>query len=406
MCVCILDPLHPHPHLPSYITRSRSGRKVKLVVKINISSAVVGWMSIERSDLSCDSDSHARRVSAGCQDPGDLRADSAASMPPAPSALVGNNNSSNGSHAVGSKCRSESSSEHSSPDPRLPDLSLRDSRAHRLNGLPKHSLQLSSEPCLSKPSLTKQVSGTSPSKSKSKNQSEPIETPSSELVSNLSSEHVDAKDENMASTKGKTDADEEGNQAMKASIYFKVLGGRTVNRTFPGDVNPKGRQLLQAWSREFREGASSLVPDKRNVCTKAKRNGTVYVDRLSAFSWFRSSHEKYSEHVLRDEGHYQALLTGGSNSDNLLQPLPASTKISKFLPSEYRQESSKGKKGKVIENKGKEFVEIEWDSTVNFSKEPGSYFLMFGLTKVHIFTLKSGKGELASYLSYMQPSHV
>lgn len=200
-----------------------------------------------------------------------------------------------------------------------------------------------------------------------------------------SSEHEHIKD----GAKKKDSPDKNERHNLKASIYFKVSEGRTVNRTFPGDVNKTGRKLLQLWSRQFRDGHSCKVADERKVLTRAKRNGNIYVSRSTAFGWFRRSHEKFIEHMLREESRSQTLMTGFLNV-SLLQPLPQGIRVLSFLPTEFRNKRVKSKR---LISGGDEFVEIVWETSRPFPKAPTTYYLNFGLTRVHVFTLQSGKGQ-------------
>ena len=206
---------------------------------------------------------------------------------------------------------------------------------------------------------------------------------------------------------------EEEAPTLKASIYFKLSGGRTRNRTFPGDVNKHGRELLQEWSRQFRYGLSCAKKDVRKVFTSAKRNGTLAVDRATAFGWFRKSQIKYSDLFYYDEEDDTALQitqlrNAGITDHNTIQALkvnrfisgkkrriklpPVGTKISQFTPNVYHHHSNKNE-GNVFGDRT-EFVEIVWESYKHFNNVPTTFFLMFGMTKVYVYTHESGRGKL------------
>ena len=200
---------------------------------------------------------------------------------------------------------------------------------------------------------------------------------------------------------------------LKASIYFKLSGGRTRNRTFPGDVNKYGRELLQEWSRQFRYGLSCAKNDNRKVLTSAKRNGTVSIDRAMAFGWFRTTQEKYSELFYHDSDAHKAHLGLGLQNakkdgqvlgqpntlerfdqarNRVIKPPPAGTKVAEFYPNEYHHsdESVGSMLGRDYKN---EFVEVKWQSYKEFPAMPTTYFMMFGAVKVHVYTHESGRGK-------------
>lgn len=160
---------------------------------------------------------------------------------------------------------------------------------------------------------------------------------------------------------------------LKASIYFKFSHDRSRNRTYPGNVNARGRSLLQEWSSQFRSGASSTVIESRRVRATAKRCKLAVITREKAFEWFRKSQEKYALMYLKED------MANAKTEEFDMYPVPPAHVV-RFRPSVYMHDDRS------------DYVEIVWDSVLQFPESPGVWGLNFGESRVPIITLEHGRG--------------
>ena len=184
-----------------------------------------------------------------------------------------------------------------------------------------------------------------------------------------------------AQAKARSEHAKEEARLCKASVYFKFSGNRTRNRTFPGSMDKRGRELILEWSRQFRAGVSIRQRhnrDDRTVHTTAKRRKLAVITRERAFEWFRVSQEKYAL-MFRESDK-----AGGLDADGAVKigpyPVPPA-KVVQFEPSVF-----------VRGEENTDYIEIMWDDQTQFPEMPEIWWLNFGRTRVPIIALEHGRG--------------